>query len=95
MEDYKLRFIKEYEELDERTNKLVDMLDKWDFAVIGTDKNNPDELTDEQKKKALGFVPKCSYDLLNKQLLIMIDYRAILLERAEIENIEFPKHESK
>lgn len=29
MEDYKLRFIKEHNELKERTNKLCYMLDRW------------------------------------------------------------------
>ena len=35
----------------------------------------------------LDFVPSCSYELLNKQLEAMINYRDCLLERAIIEDI--------
>ena len=36
----------------------------------------------------LDFTPKCPYDLLWKQFLIMGDYESVLLERAKIEGIE-------
>lgn len=35
----------------------------------------------------LDFTPKCSYDLLNGQLIAMNLYAGCLRERAEIENI--------
>ena len=39
------------------------------------------------KNNQLDFVPKCSYELLNKQLEAMIEYRDCLLERSIIEDI--------
>ena len=39
------------------------------------------------KNNQLDFVPKCSYELLNKQLKAMIQYRDCLLERSIIEDI--------
>ena len=39
------------------------------------------------KNNQLDFTPKCSYELLNKQLEAMIKYRDCLLERAIIEDI--------
>ena len=93
MEDYKLRFIKEYEELDERTSKLSIMLNKWVAATIDLNKDNADELTDEEKKEALGFVPKCKYYLLQEQLAAMIIYRIVLAQRAKIEKIDLSKYE--
>lgn len=93
MEDYKKRFIKEYEELDERTSKLLNMLNKWAFAVVGSTKNNPDELTDDEKKKALGFVPSCDFDLLQEQVMAMTIYKLVLKKRAKIENIDLSKYE--
>lgn len=34
MEDYKVRFIKEFRELDERVNKLGNMLEKYDNGTL-------------------------------------------------------------
>lgn len=34
MEDYKVRFIKEYRELNERVNKLGNMLNKYDNGTL-------------------------------------------------------------
>jgi hypothetical protein len=36
----------------------------------------------------LTFKPSCSYDLLNSQLRVMMQYKMTLEERAKIENIE-------
>ena len=40
------------------------------------------------KNNQLDFVPKCSYELLNKQLEAMMEYRDCLLEREIIEDID-------
>ena len=40
------------------------------------------------KNNELPFVPKCSYELLHKQLIFMDCYMNILSERAIIEGIE-------
>ena len=40
------------------------------------------------KQGTLDFVPNCSYDLLQTQLVFMKAYRNILEERAKIENID-------
>ena len=42
----------------------------------------------EYKKGTLPFTPKCSYDLLNRQLNLMVMYKACLEKRAKIENIK-------
>lgn len=67
-ENYKERFYIEYKELEDRSNKLANMLEKW--------RNN-----------SLDFTPSCSYELLEKQLKVMLEYKNILEERAKIENI--------
>lgn len=67
-EDFKERFYIEYKELEDRSNKLSAMLEKW--------RNN-----------SLDFTPSCSYELLEKQLQVMLEYKNILEERAKIENI--------
>jgi hypothetical protein len=67
-ENYKDRFYIEYKELEDRSNKLAAMLEKW--------RNN-----------SLDFTPSCSYELLEKQLKVMLAYKEILEERAKIENI--------
>jgi hypothetical protein len=40
------------------------------------------------KAGELNFTPKCSYDLLNRQLKAMVLYASYLEERAEIEDID-------
>lgn len=40
------------------------------------------------KQGTLDFVPNCSYDLLQTQLVYMKAYRTILEERAKLENID-------
>lgn len=67
-ENYKDRLYIEYKELEDRSNKLSSMLEKW--------RNN-----------SLDFTPSCSYELLEKQLHVMLEYKRILEERAEIEKI--------
>lgn len=67
-ENFKERFYIEYKELEDRSNKLSAMLEKW--------RNN-----------SLDFTPSCSYELLEKQLQVMLEYKKILEERAKIEKI--------
>ena len=45
-------------------------------------------MLEKYKNNQLDFVPKCSYDLLSKQLEAMIQYRDCLLERSIIEDID-------
>ena len=45
-------------------------------------------MLEKYKNNQLVFVPKCSYDLLSKQLEAMVQYRDCLLERAIIEDID-------
>ena len=50
--------------------------------------NKLQTMLDKYKNNQLDFVPKCSYELLNKQLEAMIEYRDCLLEREIIEDID-------
>lgn len=45
-------------------------------------------MLEKYRNNQLDFVPKCSYDLLSKQLEAMIQYRDCLLERSIIEDID-------
>ena len=45
-------------------------------------------MLEKYKNNQLDFVPSCSYELLNKQLEAMIEYRNCLLERSIIEDID-------
>ena len=45
-------------------------------------------MLNKYKNNQLDFVPKCSYELLSKQLEAMIQYRDCLLERSIIEDID-------
>ncbi len=73
MEDYKIRIIKEYQELVDRYDRLSDMLYKY-------------------RHDELDFVPKCSYEILAIQQMIMMAYINILRERANIEGIDLLTH---
>lgn len=42
----------------------------------------------EMKAGTLTFTPKCSYELLHEQAVCMNQYKRVLEERAEIENID-------
>ena len=44
-------------------------------------------MLDKMKNKTLEFTPKCSYEILNRQLEYMKDYKGVLEERASIEGI--------
>ena len=44
-------------------------------------------MLDKMKNGTLEFTPKCSYEILNRQLEYMKDYKGILEERASIEGI--------
>ena len=50
--------------------------------------NKLQAMLEKYKNNQLDFVPKCSYELLNKQLEAMIEYRDCLLEREIIEDID-------
>ena len=50
--------------------------------------NKLQAMLEKYKNNQLDFVPKCSYELLNKQLEAMIQYRNCLLEREIIEDID-------
>ena len=45
-------------------------------------------MLEKYKNNQLDFVPKCSYELLSKQLDAMIQYRDCLLERSIVEDID-------
>lgn len=45
-------------------------------------------MLDKYKAGTLDFTPNCSYEILDEQLSYMEAYRDILVERAEIENID-------
>ena len=68
MEAYKERFIKEFKELNERTEKLGSVLIKYD-------------------NETLEFTSTCPINMLRAQYFAMCTYRSILIERANIENI--------
>ena len=44
-------------------------------------------MLDKMKNGTLEFTPKCSYEILNRQLEYMKDYKGVLEERAFIEGI--------
>lgn len=44
-------------------------------------------MLDKMKNGTLEFTPKCSYEILNRQLEYMKDYKGVLEERASIEGI--------
>ena len=44
-------------------------------------------MLDRHANGTLGFTPDCPIELLSKQALAMLDYKAILEERANIEHI--------
>lgn len=69
MEDYKVRFVKEFGELNERTTKLGNMLSKYDEGT-------------------LEFTPTCPINMLRTQYFAMLAYRSVLIERAEIEDVD-------
>ena len=50
--------------------------------------NKLQAMLEKYKNNQLDFVPKCSYELLSKQLEAMIQYRDCLLEREIIEDID-------
>ena len=50
--------------------------------------NKLQAMLEKYRDNKLDFVPKCSYELLNKQLEAMIQYRDCLLEREIIEDID-------
>ena len=45
------------------------------------------KMMDKMKNGKLEFTPKCSYEILNRQLEYMKDYKGVLEERASIEGI--------
>ena len=45
-------------------------------------------MLEKYKSGTLDFKPNCPYELLYEQLVFMKAYRDVLIERAEIENID-------
>ena len=45
------------------------------------------KMLDKMNNRTLEFTPKCSYEILNRQLEYMKDYKGVLEERASIEGI--------
>lgn len=83
------RFIREYHELKNRTDKLNKMLARWEAFYRKKDSNTYYD-SDKQAKmftEWMGFDPSCSKDLLDEQLTVMKQYLHILEVRAEIEGI--------
>lgn len=70
-DDYKERFIAEYNQLRIRHAALSNMVDKWDNEGVN----------------ALGFVPSCSRECYDDQLYYMSEYMTVLEHRAKFENI--------
>lgn len=73
--DYKERFIAEYNQVCVRFNRLQHMCNVWDNE--GTNK--------------LGFTPTCPREVYNVQLKAMQDYIDVLKVRADLENINLNK----
>lgn len=68
-DNYKERFIAEYNQVKIRYDKLHSTIIKMEAGT-------------------LGFEPKCSLELLQKQARLMGKYLYVLEVRAEIENIQ-------
>lgn len=47
-----------------------------------------EEMLRKMKAGTLNFTPSCSYELLHEQAVYMKQYKRVLEERAEIENID-------
>lgn len=58
-----------------------------EYYQLKTRKENLEELITKYEANTLNFEPKCSIDLLKRQLEIMTEYMHVLNVRAEIENI--------
>lgn len=84
MEAYKLRFLKEYSELKERTNKLEVMLDKWVYGDLGFEPSCPYDLLESQF-----YTMKAYLNILNQRAEI----EDIDLNRGiGLPKIEFPTY---
>lgn len=83
------RFIREYHELKDKTDKLNKMLARWEgfYRKKETDIYYDSDLQAKRFVEWMGFDPSCSKDLLDEQLTVMRQYLHILEVRAEIEGI--------
>ena len=77
-DDYRKRFIAEYEQLCIRAKKLNDFIDRICYAKA-TGKEEPKH--------------DCSLAMLKRQLSYMILYKNILQTRAIVEEIELPRYD--
>lgn len=86
---YQERFIREYHELKNRTDKLNKMLARWEgfYRKKETYTYYDSDAQDKRFAEWMGFTPSCSKDLLDEQLSVMKQYLHILEVRAEIEGI--------
>lgn len=79
-----------------KLNETIEMMNSDDFKErfkaeyyqLDNRIKGLDNMLGKYKEGLLSFKPKCSYELLYKQLIFMIEYRNILEQRAMIENIE-------
>ena len=61
---------------------------KAEFYQVRTRREKLIDLLDRWNRGALGFEPKCSFELLCTQRDIMSAYLSVLRERAKIEGIQ-------
>ena len=79
-----------------KLNETVEMMNSQDFKErlkaeylqLKIRMEGLSSMLKKYKEGILSFKPKCSYEVLYKQLVYMEDYLNVLKERAEIENIE-------
>ena len=79
-----------------KLNETVEMMNSQDFKErfkaeylqLKIRMEGLSSMLKKYKEGTLNFKPKCSYEVLYKQLVYMEDYLNVLKERAEIENIE-------
>lgn len=79
-----------------KLNETVEMMNSQDFKErfkaeylqLKIRMEGLSSMLKKYKEGTLPFKPKCSYEVLYKQLVYMEDYLNVLKERAEIENIE-------
>lgn len=79
-----------------KLNETVEMMNSQDFKErfkaeylqLKIRMEGLSSMLKKYKEGTLNFKPKCSYEILYRQLVHMEGYLNVLKERAEIENIE-------
>lgn len=59
-----------------------------EYFQLGIRLGKLEEMLHKMKAGTLPFTPSCSYELLHEQAVYMNQYKRVLEERAEIENID-------